>query len=166
MRYLKYIFLTDTFLINGHLNTGGQRLSTFLNNTRRRLLNLDEVTLVNHIQGDSAQSAALLVRTDEILLAHELEEAGDERLRLLAEQGRDEVAISAHCSGTFPFQLSGSVSRHTLDRCASGRQGFIVILRPRLLIMGDKAVDRCAVFESLPYVIVNSNRLALIAPDF
>ncbi len=162
MRYLKYIFLTDTFIINGHLNTGGQRLSTFLNNTRRRLLNLDEVTFVNHIQGESAQSAALLVRTDDILLAHELEEAGDDRLRLLAEQGRDEVAISARFSGAFPFRLSGNVSRHTLDRCASSHQGFIVILRPRLLIIGDKAADRCGAFQDLPYVILNTNRLALI----
>jgi hypothetical protein len=162
VRYLKYLLLTDAYLIKGHLNTGGRRLSTFLNTTRKHFLEMDEVTIVNQAEGEGARFDPMLLRLDEILLAHEMEEAGDDGLRLLADQERHEVAIHSHFAGTSQLQLSGKVSRRALDRCASGHHDFIVVVEPQLLGLTGRMAQECAVLAGLPYLILNTNRLALI----
>jgi hypothetical protein len=163
MRYLKDLLLTDRFFIKGHINTGGQRLSTFLNSTSKRLLEMEEVTLVKLDGEERVLSAWMQVRVDEIILAHEMEAAGDEGLRLLAERGRrEEIAVTAHFSSNAPLQLLGKVSKRAID-CNSPRpHDFIVVLEPKLRGLTGKLAHEYAVFENLPYVIVNKNRLAFI----
>ena len=116
MKYIKDLLLTDTFLIKGHLNTGGQRLSTYLNSTPRSFLEVEKAILVNHVQREDAETARILVRVDEIMLAHEMETTGDESLRLLAEPEKDLLAIAAHTGGMTPLKLSGKVSRRAIER--------------------------------------------------
>jgi hypothetical protein len=165
MRYLKHLLLTDTFLMKGHINTGGQRLSSFLSSVPKRFLEMNEVTLVNHIQGECFTTPWMLVRVDEIVLAHELEVAGDEVLRLLAGQDRDNIAVTAHFGGTAPFQVSGKVSKRAIERdTPAGDRDFIVIVEPELRGLMGKPAHGFATFQELPYVIANRSRIAFILP--
>jgi hypothetical protein len=163
MKYRKDLLLTDTFLLKGHLVTGGQRLSSFLNSTPKRFLEMNEVTVIDHAQGECVQIPRMQVCVDEILLAHEMEVTGDAGMRLLlAERERDEVALTVHFGRAIPLQLSGKVSRRAIDRDAPGRHDFIVVIEPRLQGLTGKAAEECAVFVKLLYVIANRNRIAFI----
>ncbi|MBZ5498644.1 MAG: hypothetical protein LAP85_19790 [Acidobacteriia bacterium] len=162
MKYIKDLLLTDTFLIKGHLNTGGQRLSTYLNSTPRSFLEVEKAILVNHVQREDAETARILVRVDEIMLAHEMETTGDESLRLLAEPEKDLLAIAAHTGGMTPLKLSGKVSRRAIERDTPTCHDFVIVIEPKLRGLTDKAAQICAVFDGLPFVIANRNRLAII----
>lgn len=164
MKYLKDLLLTDRFFIRGHIKTGGQRLSTFLNNTSKRFLEMEEVTVVKHDGNERVVTAWMRVRVDEIILAHEMEVSGDEGLRMLAERGRDEIAVTASFSCNTPLQLSGRVSRRAIDCDSPRHHDFIVVVEPKLRGLTGKALHKHAAFENLPYVIVNRNRLAFIFP--
>jgi hypothetical protein len=163
MRYLKDLLLTDTFLLKGHLKTGDRRLSTFLNTTARRFLEMDEVTVVDHSRGERVLIARMLVRVEEILLAYETEDTGDEGLKLLAEREKDEVVVNAHFGGALPLQFSGKVSKRAVERDVSASHDFIVVVEPKLREIPRKAAHEYAIFEDLPYVIANRGRLAFIA---
>lgn len=162
MRYLKDLLLTDTFLLRGHLKTGDQRLSTFLNTTPKRFLEMDEVTVVNRARGEHVLIARMLLHVEEILIAHEMEDTGDEGLKLLAEREKDEVGVTAYFGGAVPLQLSGKVSKRAIERDVSARHDFIVVVEPKLREFGGKAAHEYAVLEDLPYMIANRNRLAFI----
>ncbi len=163
MRYLKDLILTDTFLLKGHVKTGDQRLSTFLNTTPRRFLEMDEVTFVRHTGGESVLIPHMLVRVEEILLAHEMEETGDEGLKHLAEREKDEVAVTVLFGGAMPLQLSGKVSRRAVERATSSRHNFIVVVEPVLQEFTGRASQESAIFAELPYLIANRGQLAFIA---
>ena len=162
MKYLKDLLFTDTFLIKGHVNTGGQRLSTFLNSTRKRFLEMEEATLIKHDGGDRVLTEWMLIRVDDILLAHELEVTGDEGLRLLGERARDEIAITAHFSGNLSLQLSGKARKRAIDSDTLRHHDFVVVVDPVLQGFTLERAPEYAVFENLPYVIVNRNRIAFI----
>lgn len=162
MRYVKDLLLTDMFLLKGHVKTGDQRLSTFLNTTPKRFLEMDEVTFVKHTGGESVSVPQMLVRVEEILLAHEMEETGDEGLKHLAEREKDEAAVTVFFGGAMPLQLSGKVSKRAVER-ATSRHDFIVVVEPVLQVFTGKASHEFAIFEDLPYLIANRARLAFIA---
>ncbi len=162
MKYLKDLLFTDTFLIKGHVNTGGQRLSTFLNGTRKPFLEVEEATLIDHDGGDRVTTGWMLVRVDDILLAHEMEVTGDEGLRLLGEREREEIAITAHFSGKIALQISGRVRKRALDADAPPIHDFIVVVDPVFKGLALNPGSEYAVFGDLPYVIVNRSRIAFI----
>jgi hypothetical protein len=162
MKYVKDLLLTDTSLLKGHLKTGDQRLSTFLNTTPKRFLEMDKVTVVNHARGERVLIAQMLVRVEEILLAHEMEETGDEGLKLLAEREKDEVAVTAHFGGSMPLQISGKVGKRAIERDISVRHDFIVVVEPKVRELPAKAANEYTILENLPYVIANRGRVAFI----
>jgi hypothetical protein len=162
MRFFKDILFTDTFLIKGHVNAGGQRLSTFLNNARKRFLDVEEATLIKHDGSGRITAAWVQVQVDDILFAHELEGSGDEGLKLLAERERDNIEIAARFGGIPCLQISGKVRKHFLDSDTPRVHDFIVIMEPRFEGLVIPPEPEYAVFENLPYAIVNRNRLALI----
>jgi hypothetical protein len=164
MRYLKDLLITDNFLIKGHASTGGQRLSTFLNNNRKPFLEMDEVTLIGHDSDESVLVPWMLVRTDSILLAHEIGEAGDEGLKGLAEQETDKVTVTVHFNGRTPLQLAGKVRKRALNSEASGHHDFIVVVEAKLQGLNFQTTPEYAVFGNLSYVIMNRNRVAFISP--
>ena len=159
MIYLKDLLLTDTFLLKGHISTGGQRLSSFLNNIPKHFLEMDEVTVADHVQGVRFTNTRMLLRVEEIILAHELGEAGDESLRLLAGQERIDATVTARFSGATPLTVSGRVSRRAIEHDAPGQHEFIVFVEPRFEGLASIAQDA---FKDLPYVIANRGRIALI----
>lgn len=163
MRFFKDCLFTDMFLIKGHVNTGGQRLSTFLNGARKRFLDVEEATLIRHDGSGRTQAAWAQVRTDQILFAHELEDSGDEGLRLLANRERDEIEVTAYFDGNHPLHLSGKVRKHSLEVNTPRGHDFIVVLEPRFEGLSIPSAPEFAVFKNLHYAIVNRNRLTLIS---
>jgi hypothetical protein len=162
MRYLKDLLFTDTFLIKGHINTGGQRLSSYLNSTRKRFLEMEEATLLRHDGGDSVQTDWMLVSVDDILLAHEMEDTGDEVMRHLAEGVRDEMAITALFSGNLSLQLSGKARKRIIDSDAIRDHDFVVVMDPILQGFTARPAPEYAVLENLSYIIANKKRIAFI----
>ncbi len=161
MRYLKDLLLTDICLLKGHVNCGGQRLSKFLNATPKRYVEMEEVTLADHSRAELSHSPRVLVRVDEILLAHEMDDAGDEALKILAERDRDDVPVTAGFGGVCPVQVAGQVSRRVMEREPAGAHDFIVIVDPRISGLPGKATAEYDVFQRLPYVIANRERIVL-----
>jgi hypothetical protein len=162
MKFFKDLLFTDMFLIKGHVNTGGHRLSTFLNNAHRRFLDMEEATLIKHDGSGRITAAWIQVRVDDIIFAHELESSGDEGLKLLAERERDDIDIAAHFSGNPGLQLSGKVRKHTLDAETLSKHDFIVVIEPRFEGLAIPPDPEYAIFNNMSYAIVNRNRLALI----
>jgi hypothetical protein len=162
MRFLKDLIITDTFIIKGHANTGGQRLSTFLNSTRKRFLEMEEAMLVKHDGSSRVAAGWLQVQVNDILFAHELEDSGDEGLRHLSERNKDDYVVTAYFGGSLPLQLHGMVRQHALDSGTLRDNDFIVVVAPRLAGLAISALPEYALIENLPYAIVNKNRLALI----
>ena len=159
MMYLKDLVLTDTFLLKGHINTGSQRLSSFLNSIPKRFLEMNEVTVTDYVRGVRFTNSRMLLRVEDVLLAHELVETGDESLRFLAAQERDEVTVTARFGGATSLIVSGRVSRRTLEHDTPGQHEFIVLVEPSL--EGLTTIPQDA-FKDLPYVIANRGRIALI----
>jgi hypothetical protein len=165
MRYLKDLLFTDTHLIKGHIHTGGQRLSTFLNTTRKRFLEMEEATLIKHSGGESAQAGKMLVSIDDILLAYEMEVTGDEAMRQLGDRIRDEMSITAHFSGDIPLELSGKVRKRAIDADVLRDHDFVVVLQPVLRGLTAKPAPEYSILEDPPYVIANRKRIAHIFPQ-
>jgi hypothetical protein len=159
MMYLKDLVLTDTFLLKGHISSGGQRLSSFLNGIPKRFLEMNEATVTDLLLGARFTNTRMLLRVEEIILAHELVEKGDESLRLLAAQERDEITATARFSGPTPLVASGRVSRRALEHDTPGQHEFIVISEPSFEGLTGIAQDA---FKNLPYVIANRGRIAFI----
>ncbi len=162
MRYLKDLLFTETHMIRGHANTGDRRLSTFLNMTRKYFLEMEEATLIRHDGGGALQAGWMLVRLDDILLAHEMEVTGDEGLRLLGKNAGNEIAITAHFNGRLPLQLSGKVRGRSIDSDTVRNHDFFVVVDPVLRGFTANASHEYAIFKNLPYVIANRNRIAFI----
>jgi hypothetical protein len=162
MKYLKDLLLTDTHLLKGHVVTGGQRLSSFLNATPRRHLEMYDVTLCGQSPAETVTMPRVLVRVSEILLAHEMDEAGDQTLKILAESERDEIPIVAFFGGATPIRIAGRASKRVMERGAGGSRDFIVIIEPMLEGVPAGTSPEFAVLSSLRYVIANRSRMALI----
>jgi hypothetical protein len=165
MRYLKDLLFTDTHLIKGHVHTGGQRLSTFLNTTRKRFLEMEEATLTKHSGGNTTQAGKILIAIDDILLAHEMEVTGDEMMRQLGDRARDEMAITAHFSGDIPLQLSGNVRKRALDADVLRDHDFVVVLQPVIQGISAKPSPEYSFLDNPAYVIANRKRIAFVFPQ-
>jgi hypothetical protein len=166
MRFLKDLLFTDTYLIKGHASTGNQRLSTFLNSTQRHFLEMEEATLIRHEGGEPARADWMLVRVNDILFAHEMEQTGDEILKQLAEKERDEMKVTLHFNGNKSLRLSGKVRRRAFDPAGPGGHDFIVVLEPGLSGHDAQETSEYAILEALPYAIVNRNRVAFVFQRF
>ncbi len=162
MRFLKDLIFTDSHLVKGHANTGSQRLSTFLTNTRKRFLAMEESTRIRHDGGERIQSAQMLVCINDILLAHEMEEAGDIGLRNIALRDRAEIAVTFQLRYDSPLQLSGVVRKRAVNSDASRIHDFIVVANPRLQGFPANPSPEYALLEKASYLIVNKSRIEFI----
>lgn len=162
MRYLKDILLTDRYLVRGHVHTGGQRLSTFLNSHRKSFLEAEEAALIQHDSGDRVQTGLLMVRISDILFAYEMEESGDEGLKALGGRDRAAVAVHIHLDSKGGPSLRGLVRKHALNSDAGRRHDFIILENPRFQEFLPGAEPEYALIQSAPYLIVNRDRISII----
>jgi len=162
MRFLKDVLYTDTFLIKGHINTGDRRLSSYLNNARQRFIDVEEAVLVKHNGEDRIPASSMQVHIRDILFAHESEDTGDQTLRNLANQQRDEIGVTAYFSSLAPLQLSGRIHKRALDSDARRHYDFIVVVQPEFQGLPDNTAPEYDLLRNLDYVIVNRDRLAFL----
>ena len=162
MRFLKDLLFTDRYLIKGHIKTGGQRLSTFLNSTRKRFLEMEEATLIKHDGGERIHAELVSVRLNDILFAYEMEEAGDEGLRNLGVQAKAELEITIYLSADMPLQMSGMVRTRAMNSDALRKHDFVVMLNPILRGFAAKPAPEYALLKNVPYLIVNRDRISII----
>ncbi len=161
MKYFKDCFLTDDFFIKGHVPTGGGRLSTLLNRPHRQFVEVEDATCIR-APDCRLQAARVLLRIDEILMAHEACEAGDCGLRVLAGQAAERVEVVVHVSGRAPLEVRGRLRRSLYEREDPGMRPFVVLTEPRIRA-SDGAADLVRRFpEKLDYVILNLGRASLI----
>ncbi len=161
MRYVKDLLVTDDFLIRGHVATGGRRLTDFLNATPRAFLEVDEATIVRHRGGAPDGPGAALVKVDEVLLAHELVEAGgDEGLRALAaDADRELTGIRLELACRSGLSVTGRVGRRLFADLGANR--FIVVDSPEVAGFFGLAGGVPGPIRDLRYLIVNRTRVAL-----
>jgi hypothetical protein len=162
MIYLKDMLITNRFCVKGHANTGGQRLSAFLNNTSKPFLEMDEVTFIDHDGNESARAAWVLMHIDDIILAHEIGEAGDEILKGLVERELDQISVSVRFNANTQLQLSGKVRQRAVNSDTRDYHDFIVVVEPELRGLTFKKTPGFASFENLSYVIMNRKRVAFM----
>jgi len=162
MRYLKDLLFTEERLIKGHVQTGGQRLSTFLNNSRRRFLEVEEASLIQHDTGDRVQSSLALVRINALLFAYEMEESGDEGLRTLGGRDRAAVDVHMHLESKIRLSLTGLVRKRALESDTARRHDFLVLENPRIRGFSPEWGPEYALIQSAPYLIVNRDRISII----
>jgi hypothetical protein len=162
MRFLKDFLFTDSYLIKGHIKTGEQRLSTFLNNTRRRFLEMEEPTLIGHDGLERVRTEFAMIRINEILLAYEMEDTGDEGMRTLGGQHTAELQIHVYLDSSQPLELSGKVRERALESEVHRAHDFIVVMSPVLKGFPEKLPPEFSFFSNAPYLIVNRDRVTLI----
>ncbi len=162
MIFLKDVIYTDTFLIKGHVKTGERRLSSYLNETRKHFIEIEEATLLRHEGGERIPASRMQVNVRNILFAHESEDTGDEVLRNLAKRQRDEIRVMTYFSSATPLQLSGIIHKRMTDSNTNRLHDFIVVVQPEFLGLPDNVASEYDLFRDLRYVIVNRNRLAFI----
>jgi hypothetical protein len=162
MKFHKDLLFTDKHLIKGHIKTGGQRLSTFLNSTRKKFLEMEEALLISHDGKDRIKTDFALVRINEILFAYENEETGDEVMRNLGGRQTAEQPILIHLNSTVPLQLSGKVRKRALESEAIRWHDFFVIMNPVLNGFSAKPAPEYSFIKNVPYLIVNRDRSAIM----
>jgi hypothetical protein len=162
MRFLKDFLFTDRYLLKGHIKTGEQRLSTFLNNTRKRFLEMEEPTLTPHDGLDCVKTEFAMVRIDEILFAYEMEETGDEAMRNLGGRHTAELQIHVYLGSNQPLHLIGKVRKRAIESEALRKHDFIVVMSPVLKGFLGKLSPEYAFLKDAPYLIVNRDRATLL----
>ncbi len=160
LRYIKDLLATDDVLIRGHVETGGRRLSDFLNATPRTFLEVHEAGVTAHGAVETVRYDSLLVKLDEVLLAHELVEAGgDQVLKALADAERDLAGIRLELACRRRITVSGRVPQRLFAREDLGSSRFIVVDAPE--VDGVPPGGGAGPLRGLPYLIVNRTRIAL-----
>lgn len=163
MEFVKDLFLTESFLIKGYVKTGGRRLTTFLNTTGGRFIEVHDATLVGVAQGDRIVTARAMVNLDEILIAHELiGSAGDDLLRRLAEPAKDRALVNLYLGGRLALEISGKMLRRAYNRTDLGEQRFLVVTDTAIEGLAGKKPREFAVLKRAPYLIVNRTRIAYV----
>jgi hypothetical protein len=163
LEYVKDLFLTESFLVKGYVNTGGQRLTTFLNNLRARFLEVHDATLIGVARGDRIVTARAMICVDEILLANELiESAGDQMMKQLADPDKDRALVNLYFSGRLPIEVTGKMPAKAYNRKDLGAQDFLVVTEPSIDGLGASKAREFSVLKRASYVIINRLRLAYV----
>jgi len=162
MRFLKDYLFTDNFLIRGHVKTGEHRLSTFLNKTHKRFLDLEEATLIRHDGSGRIHAPKMQVRIHDILFAYESEDTGDDVLKSLAAGARDEIRMTACFNDSTSLQITGNVHRRVFDSTGARQHDFIVVIKPELRELAGSSAPDYDTLRNMPYAIVNKNRIAFL----
>jgi hypothetical protein len=123
---------------------------------------MDEVTLLEHKGGEPISRSKMLLNTDEILVAHEIGDSGDEGMKALAERQQDDLEVAIHFSGNTPLQLSGKVRKRAINTGALHQNHFVVVVEPQITGLPLREASEYAFMETVSYVIVNSHRIAFV----
>jgi hypothetical protein len=145
------------------VKTGGKRLTNFLNGSDAPFVEVNDATLIGLAQGDRIVTARAMVARHEILFAHELlETAGDDTLRLLADNDTDRAVVNVYLGGRMPIEISGKMLRKAYQRKDLGPLDFLVMTEPVIEGLPNKRGRDVALLKRLQYVAVNRARIAYV----
>lgn len=163
MEYVKDLLLTDSFLVKGHVQTGGRRLSNWLNHQEKEFIEVSDATLIGVTQGDRIVTARAMISLREVLVAHELiEAAGDETMRALSKVDDERALVNLYFSGRLPLEVSGKMLKRAYNRKDLGSQRFLVVTDPSVEGLAGKKAREFAVIKRAPYLIVNRDRIGYV----
>jgi hypothetical protein len=163
VEYVKDLFLTESFLVKGHVKTGNKRLTTWLNTVDQPFIEVHDATLIGVTQGDRIVTARAMVHRREILLAHELiDAAGDNMLKRMAGGTGERALVNLYFGGRLPIEVSGKMLKRAYNRKDLGDQPFIVVTEPSIEGLGGKKAREFGVLSKAPYLIVHRDRVAYV----
>jgi hypothetical protein len=161
MEMINHLLLTDAFLVKGHIETSGRRLTNFLNGFKKDFFPIHDVTLIAMDGGDKILSNEALVPLESIILAHEfLEEGGDNVAKHLGRKDPPAASISAFYRGAYRLDLAGRVKPHSIEE--GNGNPFFVVQDPTVSGFGQKRAREFSLLKKLPYVIVNRRKLGAV----
>ena len=155
------LLLTDGFLIKGRVENKYARLSKVLDEYRRRFLPVREATLIDLHSRERITTPRVHVNIDEVVLAHELVDAGGDLYQRTLARDRDSVEIRAFYAGTVNLELAGRVRPNAYE-LGDVTKKFFVMEEPRIRGVRLEDDTDLSLLHGLPYVIVNKDRLAYI----
>jgi len=158
------LFLTDAFLIKGNVENKYTRLSKLLDEHRKYFLRIRDVTLIDLNSRERINTPLLHMNVDEILLAHEfLDEAGDGmRPNMAREQSETLQRVRTFYTGNLNIEIAGEVRPGSYEISDKATRRFFVMTDPKLRGFKDHGDSELAGLTSLPYAILNKERLSYI----
>ena len=155
MDLVNHLFVTPQFLILGRVNTGGKRLTSFLQSLRKPFLPLEDLTMMRLDRDERILASRGFLRSQEILFAHEfIDLAGDEHLKSLASMDDGDF-------GTVSFNLNEPRGCEVIGRCKSEAlnpmlsDGFFVIGKPEFRGLEQRREREFEQLRKLSYGILN-----------
>ncbi|MAE27540.1 MAG: hypothetical protein QF724_02930 [Planctomycetota bacterium] len=156
------LLLTDTFLIRGNIENKYARLSRILDEHRRFFLKVRDATLIDLGTGDRITTPLLHVNMDEILLAHEFLDGGNDTV--LADMAKDQELdrIRAFYTGRVNLEFAGHVRPGSYDVNDHSTRRFFVMSSPVMKGLVDHDDRDLKQLADLPYAILNKERVAFL----
>ncbi len=158
------MLLTTSFLIKGNVDGKYTRLSKMLDEHERLFLPLTDVILIDLNSRERIQTPQLQVNVNEIVLAHEfLDEAGDGARRDMArDQIVDMQRVRLFFTGALNLELAGDVRAKSYENSDKATRRFFVMRDPKVRGFKDHGDRHLSKLTSLPYAILNKERLSYV----
>jgi hypothetical protein len=158
------MFLTTSFLIKGNVDGKYTRLSKLLDEHERLFLPLRDVILIDLNSRERIQTPQLQINLNEILLAHEyLDEAGDGARRDMArDQIIDMQRVRLFFTGALNMELAGDIRGKAYENSDKATRKFFVMRNPKVRGLKDHDDEHLKKLTTLPYAILNKERLSYI----
>lgn len=158
MELINHLMLTDAFLVKGHIDTRGRRLTSFLNGYQKEFFTIYDVTMIAMDGGDKILSNEALVPLKSVILAHEfLEEGGDMVAKRLGHKEPPSSSISAFYRGAYKLDLAGRIRPQAIEE--SNGSPFFVVQDPTVTGLGQRKSREFNLLRKLPYLILNRKKL-------
>jgi hypothetical protein len=156
------VFLTDAFLIKGRLQGKYQRLARMLEDGDRQFLTVEDAVMVSLRSNDVVRTPRVQVNVREIILAHELVDmAGDTAYRNMAADDKN-VRIRAFYSGHIQVEFAGRISPRGYEPARGQGRRFFVMQEPVIRGLDLESSDELKLLRSLPYAIIQKDRLSYL----
>jgi len=157
------LFLTDSFLIKGQVETKYTRLSQLLDDYRKYFIKIRDATLVDLNTRERIHTPLLHMNVDEILLAHEfLDEAGDPYKALLAEGAPLLHRVRLFYTGNLNVEIAGEIRPGSYEADDRTSRRFFVIRKPQVRGLRVDGDNDLGLLTDLPYLILNKTRLSYV----
>lgn len=147
--------------MKGTVRTGGLRLTSFLNAARGRWLQVGDPALLDFERGAERTAGGLVLRLDDVLLAHEYLDLAGDPLRKRLAQPDDAQPRRMHACFRAPSRLEIVGRSNAGAPDPAGSDEFFVVTEPELLGLDGGCEAAIAALRGLSYAIVNRSQLAV-----
>ena len=159
------LFLTDAFLIKGNVENKYTRLSKLLDEHRKYFLRIRDVTLIDLNSRERITTPLLHMNVDEVLCAHEfVDEAGDGHRAEMANHDEDQGLnkVRVFYTGNLNVEIAGDIRSNAYEISDKATRRFFVMRNPTVRGFKDHGDNELKQMFSLPYLILNKERLSYI----